>query len=347
MLRGCGRPSSEGPFVGDSALGALDLPCAVSGTAEIASERRFTTDPRRWLQLGLATIWVIDAVLQSQPFMFTKSFGTEVLAPTARGNPGWLSASILWAARLVELSPVWINALFVVLQLLIGLGIASRRFLKPSLAVSLVWALVVWWFGEALGGLLIPGASALDGAPGSAILYAVVAVLLWPTDNSREGVFIAARPFGMFAAKIVWFVLWGSLAILNLQPINLGGESINRMIAGMGAGQPAWVNALVTGFSDVSEHDGTALEVFGSIVLAFLAAAIVLPAPARRVAVVTAVVSAAFIWVFGEALGAVYGGRMTDVSSGPLLALFALAYWPARAAATVRAPVVVADSIEA
>jgi hypothetical protein len=58
-----------------------------------------------------------------------------------------------------------------------------------------------------------------------------------------------------------------------------------------------------------------------------------LPAPAARVTLVVAVVLAALIWVFGEALGAIFTGTGTDPNSGPLLALLALAYWPARAAA--------------
>ena len=44
-----------------------------------------------------------------------------------------------------------------------------------------------------------------------------------------------------------------------------------------------------------------------------------------------AIVVAAFIWVFAEALGGILAGGGTDVNSGPLLALLALAYWPLRA----------------
>jgi hypothetical protein len=51
-------------------------------------------------------------------------------------------------------------------------------------------------------------------------------------------------------------------------------------------------------------------------------------------------VVAAVIWVFGEAFGAILAGGATDPNSGPLLALLALTYWPARAAssATVTSP---------
>ena len=43
-----------------------------------------------------------------------------------------------------------------------------------------------------------------------------------------------------------------------------------------------------------------------------------------------AIVVAAFIWVFAQAFGGILAGGATDVNSGPLLALLALAYWPLR-----------------
>ena len=45
---------------------------------------------------------------------------------------------------------------------------------------------------------------------------------------------------------------------------------------------------------------------------------------------------AAVIWVFGEAFGVILTGGGTDPNSGPLLALLALAYWPAAAGADDR-----------
>jgi hypothetical protein len=289
---------------------------------------RLTTDPRRWLQLGLAVIWVIDGLLQYQSYMFTTAFATQTLAPTAQGNPGWISASILWAAHAVEANPVWTDAAFATLQLFIGLAIALRVAVKPALVVSIVWSLLVWWFGEGLGGILLPGASALAGAPGAVLLYALLAVLLWPTKESTDGSFVAAKPIGATVARVVWFVVWGGLAALNLEPANLTGQSVHGMVDGMGAGQPGWLNALITGFTNLSAHHGVALSVIGTVVLGMIAVGVFFPPPIRRVVVIVAVVVSAFIWVFGEALGAPFGGQGTDVNSGPLLALIALAYWP-------------------
>ena len=49
-------------------------------------ERWRSPDDRRSLQLVLAGIWLLDAVLQCQSFMFSTGFG-RMLGATAAGNP--------------------------------------------------------------------------------------------------------------------------------------------------------------------------------------------------------------------------------------------------------------------
>jgi hypothetical protein len=303
-------------------------------TRELRMEKahHFSTDRRRWLQLALAATWVFDGLLQFQTFMFTKDFSKQILAPTASGNPAWISHSIQWAAHVVASSPVLIDAAFGALQLAIGLAIAWRRSLKAGLAVSIVWSLLVWWFGEGLGGLLTGSASALMGAPGAVLLYLLLAVLLWPTAKSTVGSFVASQPVGRSASKVIWVVLWAGLAALNLQPANLTAGAVHSMEDGMADGQPGWLAALITSFSSLSNHNGIALTVVGTAILILIALSVLLPPTILRAGVISGVVVAAFIWVIGEALGGVYGGQGTDVNSGPLLALIALAYWPTKVA---------------
>ena len=54
-------------------------------------------DARRALQLGLAGTWLLDGVLQYQPFLYTKAFG-QSLAATAPGNPAVIARPITWQA---------------------------------------------------------------------------------------------------------------------------------------------------------------------------------------------------------------------------------------------------------
>ena len=290
---------------------------------------RAAPDVRRLLQLGLAGIWLLDGVLQYQSFMFTKAFG-RMLGSTAAGNPGVIASPITWDARLVEHHVILLNTIFATVQLLLGLGIAWRPTVRVALAASIVWSLGVWWFGEGLGGVLTGSASPLNGAPGAVILYALAAVLLWPTGRSggTEPGFVAARAVGAPVARVLWLMLWGSLAYFALTPANRAPQALHDMIAGMTDGEPGWVAAIERNAASLLAHDGLAASIVLAVVLAVIAVGVFLPPTVFRAILVLALVVAAFIWVVGEAFGAIMGGGATDPNSGPLLVLLALAYWP-------------------
>src|ERR1700689_5076092 len=86
-------------------------------------------DTRRVLQLGLSGLWLLDAILQYQSFMFTRAFG-QMLTASAAGNPAVVGRPITWAARLVEQHGGPLNTTFATAQLLLALGIAWRPTLK-------------------------------------------------------------------------------------------------------------------------------------------------------------------------------------------------------------------------
>ncbi len=123
---------------------------------------------QRTFQLVLATIWLLDAVLQLQPFMFTRGPNgfSGMLNSTAAGNPEWIAHSISWNASNVYHNPVLSNSCFALVQFLIGFGIVWKRSLKPALALSIVWSLGVWWFGEGLGTIFSGRATPFGGGPG-------------------------------------------------------------------------------------------------------------------------------------------------------------------------------------
>jgi hypothetical protein len=287
-------------------------------------------DARRLLQLALGAVWLLDAVLQYQSFMYTKAFG-QMLAATAPGNPAVIASPITWNAGLIEHHNAALNTIFATVQLLLALGIAWRPTVRLALGASIAWALGVWWFGEGLGEVLTGKASPVNGAPGAVILYALLAVLLWPAERSgAPAPFTAARAVGSRAARAVWLVLWASLAYLALQPGNRAAQALHDMIAGMAAGEPGWLAALDKNAAALVADQGLAASVVLAIVLALIAVGVYLPAPAARATLVLAIVVAAVIWVVGEALGTIFTGGGTDPNSGPLLALLALAYWPVR-----------------
>jgi hypothetical protein len=291
-------------------------------------------DARRVLQLSLAVIWLLDAVLQYQSFMFSKGFA-RMLAGTASGNPRVIASPINWDANLIEHHAVLLNTIFATIQLLLALGIAWRPAVRVALAASIAWALAVWWFGEGLGEVLNSAASPVNGAPGAVIIYALLAVLLWPSDrHAATAPFAAARAVGAPAARALWLVLWGSLAYFALMPGNRAPQALNSMIAGMASGEPGWLAGLDNHAASLLAHRGLAASVVLAVALALIAVGVYLPRPAARATVVLAIVVAAVIWVFGEAFGAILAGGATDPNSGLLLILLAVTYWPTRTAAT-------------
>lgn len=284
-------------------------------------------DTRRWLQLGLAAIWLLDALLQLQSFMFTKAFG-QSLAVTAPGNPAIIADPINWSARIIEAHPTWTNALFASIQLFIGLGIAWRPTLKVALAGSVAWSLGVWWLGEGLGGVFTSSADPLAGAPGAVIIYGLLAVLVWPVD--RPGPFEAARPFGQRTARLLWLALWGGLCYLAIEPADRTAQGLHDMISSMAAGEPGWIASLDRNAASLVDGRGLLTSVLLAAVLAVIAGGIFLPPPGVRAVVLLACTVALLIWIVGENFGGILAGSGTDPNTGPLLVLLAAAYWPSR-----------------
>jgi hypothetical protein len=290
-----------------------------------AAHERMTAalDPRRALQLALGALWLLDGMLQFQPSMFGRGF-PQMLAGSAQGNPAVVARPITWSAGLIGHHVVALNALFAAIQLLLGLGIAWRPAVKLALAGSVAWSLAVWWLGEGLGGVLAGTASPVNGAPGAVLLYALLAILLWPADRAPAAPFTAARAVGRLVAQASWLVVWLGLAALALLPAS---RAIGRTIADSTPGEPAWLAGVDAHLASALTRHGLLASVALAAVLIVVATGTFLPRPAARAAVVLAVALAAALWL-AQGLGGILTGSATDPDTGPLLALLALAYWP-------------------
>jgi hypothetical protein len=289
-------------------------------------------DTRRALQLALAGLWLLDAVLQYQSFMFTKAFGA-MLGASGPGNPWFIAQPISWNATLVEQHSVLLNSVFATCQLLLAFGIAWRPLVRAALAASVVWSLAVWWLGEGLGGVL-GATNPVNDAPGAVILYALLAVLLWPADRgaARPPAFTAARAVGARLARVLWSVLWLSLAYFALLPANRSPQGLPDLIAGMASGEPDWLAAIDRQAAAFLAQQGLLTSVVLAAVFVLIAVAGWLPGPANRAILVLAIAVAVVIWVIGQGFGEIFTGTATDPNTGPLLVLLALAYWPVKAA---------------
>ena len=257
-------------------------PSAPTGPQRSGTSRE-PRDIRRALQLVLATVWLVDGLLQFQPFMFTRAFGSQMLAATAQGNPSAVAHSITWADLVIGHHSVVADAIFAVVQIVIGFGIAWRPTIKPALALSIVWSCGVWWFGEGLGGLFSGTANPVNGAPGAVLLYAVLAVLLWPADRPTATTgFIAARAVGASVARGVWIVLWGLLGCVALLGANRSPQGLHQIVSQMATGQPHWLAGLDHHVANLLAHRGLGFSVVLAVLLGVIAVGVFLPARLAR-----------------------------------------------------------------
>jgi hypothetical protein len=292
-------------------------------------QQRPPRDLQRTFQLLLATVWLLDAVLQLQPFMFTRGSNgfSGMLNGMAGGNPGWVAQTITWNGSIVYHQPVLTNAAFASVQFLIAFGIVWRRSTTYALGLSIVWALGVWWFGEGAGGIFQGGATPFGGGPGGVLFYAVLAVLLWPSEGSDQP-FVAARTVGVRVAQGIWVVVWGLLAVLALVGSGRSPQALHDLVANLNSGQPGWLAHIDRSSATLFLHQGTTLAILLAVVCVVVAVGVFLPPQLTQVTLVVAIVVFAAIWVAVQNFGGVLAGGATDPNSGLPILLFALAYWP-------------------
>jgi hypothetical protein len=297
---------------------------------------RQTRDLQRTGLLILATLWVLDAVLQLQPFMFTRGPDgfSGLLRETAAGNPTWIAHTITWNASIVDRQPVLTNTIFAGMQFLIGLGIVWRRTCRAALALSIAWSLAVWWFGEGLGAVFSGGATTFGGGPGGVLFYALLAVLLWPSAPRNEP-FVAARTVGVTAAKATWAVVWTVLAVFSVVGSGRSPRALHDLVADVAGNEPGWLVHLDGSTESLLLHHGAAFAIVLAGVCLVVAAAVYLPPRITKAVLLLATVVFALIWVAMQNFGGILARGATDPNSAPLLMLLALLYWPLTTSAAI------------
>lgn len=273
----------------------------------------------RWCLGGL---WLLDGVLQLQPAMFTAGFVHSVLLPAIAGQPPWLEGILGWAALQWRQHLVLADLGAALLQ--IGIGVAMwacpTRLRRPVLWVSLGWGLIVWAFGEGLGGIFVAGSSVVLGAPGSAVLYVAGAAILltsqgcWQRLGFRQGVRWALAGF------------WGWGAWLQMrEPFWRGSRLGDLVLASARQPQPHWIQALLMA-------TGTAWQTYPWLTNSILVAGMLIlavgwlrPHPGAWWLGFNGVWIMG-MWAVGMDFG-VLGGTGTDPNTGPLLLLWSGLAW--------------------
>jgi hypothetical protein len=278
-----------------------------------AARAYFASDARRAIQTVLGLIWLLDGALQFQSFMYSKGF-IQVITGLEAGQPYWLASSIKWAAHIFQSNLTGLNTLFALTQVTIGLGLLYRPAVKGALALSLGWSLVVWWSAEAFGLLFSNTASPLTGAPGAVLLYAIIGLLVWPTE--RPGGLLGLR-----GARITWAALWLVMAWLWLLAPNSTANATSSAISSAPSGA-GWLSSLQHSVASAAGGHGLAIAIFLAGVSAAIGVAVAINWRPRTFLGLGAILNLAY-WVLGQGFGGILTGSGTDPNAGLLFILLA------------------------
>jgi hypothetical protein len=276
---------------------------------------------RRHLQVALGVLWLLDGVLQLQPFMFSSRFADQVIAPVAAGQPAWVAWPVRHAASVIGAHPVPANLGFALVQLALGVAFLIPRTVRPAVVGSVVWAVSVWYLGEGLGGLAGGTASLLAGAPGAVALYALLALAAWPGVGTAAG----HRRSVPTWFPVAWAVVWLDLALVALLPANRSAGAVRDQVVANSGQVPGWLAHVDHRTAAGVGHLGIWAPVLLAVVPAVIGLLGLGPVRQRRVAAGAGIGLALAAWGVGQGLGLLVSGSATDPNTGPLLALCGVA----------------------
>jgi cytochrome oxidase Cu insertion factor (SCO1/SenC/PrrC family) len=324
------------------------LPSAAGPAGRARSGGAAEPAGRRLLRIGFGIIWIFDGLLQAQPGM-AAGLPAKVIEPTAATSPGWVQHLVSWAGTTWSYHPIQAAASAVWIQVGIGawlLAASSGRSRRLAALVSVGWGLVVWVFGEALGGIFAPGLTFLFGAPGAVLLYCAAGALLALPDRcwhtARTGRWIL-RGMGLFFVGMAVLQAWPGRGFWQGTRHGRPGTTSAMIQSMSGTPQPRLLAAWVTGSGSFVAAHGFAVNLLAVIVLAVIGAGLL--SGQRRLIRLTIILMIAVCladWVLVQDLGFL-GGLGTDPNSMIPIALvavggyLALSRAPAMSAATARA----------
>jgi cytochrome oxidase Cu insertion factor (SCO1/SenC/PrrC family) len=286
------------------------------------------------LRYGFGLLWLLDGLLQLQSSM-PLGFPNGVLSPAAQGSPSWVASLVNFSVRVWSEHPVAAAAATVWIQAGLGLllVLAPRgRWSRLAGIASAGWGLVVWIFGEALGGILAPGGSVLFGLPGAAVLYVVAGVLLALPEATWRRAQVGRRllqVFGAFFAGMAVLQAWpGRAAWSGHGTAHTGPGLLTAMVAGMASTpEPSLFSGWVHAFASFDAAHGFAVNLV--VVIALGGIGVLLLSGRRALARAGLIAAAVFClatWVLVQDFG-FFGGVGTDPNSMlPLLFLVLAGY---------------------
>jgi hypothetical protein len=284
---------------------------------------------KRLTQL-LGLLWLIDGLLQFQPQMFTMNMVNGIMKPMLQGQPGAIETSLSWIVQVTTQNLTLVNLMIGIIQVIIGISLISGRGVKVALIASIVWSFIVWYGGEGLSMLLTGQASALTGAPGAVLLYALLALVVYPfspTTNPDEGGILSRKQLRWALA-----IFWIFMALLQAQPYWWQEGQISQAISAM-VGQGGFNSVLVDPLLQWLSNITSSIEIplNAALIVIFLALGVALFLVDNkhvRPVLVASIIMSLILWYGAEAFGMILTGMATDFNSGLLIVVIALACWP-------------------
>jgi hypothetical protein len=271
---------------------------------------------------ALGVIWMVDGALQFQPYFF-HHFVDGVIAPNASGQPGIIGHPITLIANLLRPVQVPFNAFAAVVEVAIGAALLIRRAVRPVLLVSFVWAFGIWFAGEGLGRIFTGSApNAFTGVIGTAPLYIVVGLVVWPRQVSPGETSPASWLIGQRGTRAIWALLWLGGAAVWLLPANAGPDALHDLLSGAPAGA-GWLSSLQSSAATAVAGDGGAIAIALAIASAAIGAS-VLSSRTEQIGLAASIPLSLTGWVLVEGFGALFTGTGTDVGTNPLMILLAV-----------------------
>lgn len=269
----------------------------------------------RKIQITIGVLWLINGLLQLQPKMMTDKFADKVILPVATGQPGIISEPVHFAVNLILSNPILFDVCFGLIQLTIGLLILNKKTLKVGLIASIVWGVGVWIFGEGAGGIFGGHSLLLTGAPGAALIYALISLGVYPFKSS------AKKPAAWL--KYAWLGLWVVSGLLMLWS-EVTPLMLSKIVEVMSVGAPHWIRV-------IDNHVATwlAAKAKWQLLIAVLIYFMVgLSALAQKniqfAGILIGTLIALFFWLVGQNMGGYYTGLATDLNTAPLIILLGL-----------------------
>lgn len=283
------------------------------------------------LQQSLGLFWTIAGCLQLQPFMFSHNFIHDLAQNTMQntaGIPNFYTSLIQSSVIFFLHYQLVLNIGFAVLQIFIGLALLFQRAIRFALVLSIPWALVVWVFAQAFGFMIFPQSSMAFGAPGSAILYVIVAFLLWPSRSNNFDSIAASSPLGIRGGIFIWSFIWDGTALLELEKSNWAPHGLSAQLSYQSSISGIhWLSICDHYLAQWLSGYGT-IAAFGMLLIQLIVGQASLAVSSRKIGLGIGILLSGLYWIFFQNFGSIFTGTSPDVNSGPLFILFALILWP-------------------